>query len=42
MVSGLVTCPYDQERICSGEANDMRMALKSFTSRAKEILPLKA
>src|SRR3989304_7636626 len=40
MVSGLVTSPYDQERTCSGEARDMRRALKSLTSRAKEILSL--
>src|SRR3970282_1117758 len=40
MVSGLVSSPYDQERTCSGEARDMRRALKSLTSRAKEILSL--
>src|SRR3989304_558939 len=43
MVSGFMTSPYDQDRTCSGEASDMRMALKSLTSSAKEILsPLKA
>src|SRR3990172_8012304 len=43
MVSGFMTSPYDHDRTCSGEASDMRMALKSLTSSAKEILsPLKA
>src|SRR5687767_13878610 len=32
MVSGLVTSPFDQSRICSGDASEMRMALKLLTS----------
>src|SRR5262245_2472334 len=32
MVSGLVTSPFDQSRICSGLASEMRMALKLLTS----------
>jgi len=32
MVSGFVTSPYDQLRICSGVAMLIRIALKSFTS----------
>src|SRR3979411_1093338 len=32
MVSGFVTSPLDHERIWSGEASEMRMALNSLTS----------
>src|SRR3954468_11393532 len=32
MVSGLVTSPFDQSRICSGDASEIRMALKLLTS----------
>src|ERR1044072_4110913 len=32
MVSCLVTSPFDQSRICSGDASEMRMALKLLTS----------
>src|SRR5579883_1352106 len=32
MVSGLVTSPYDHDRICSGDARLIRTALKSLTS----------
>src|SRR6476659_4448418 len=32
MVSGLVTSPLDQSRICSGDASEIRMALKLLTS----------
>src|SRR6266849_3035918 len=40
MVSGLVTSPYDQERICSGEAMLIRIALKSLTSNIGLFLAL--
>jgi hypothetical protein len=32
IVSGFVTSPDDQSRICSGDASEIRMALKLLTS----------
>src|SRR5215211_2559092 len=42
MVSGLVTSPYDQERIASGEAKLMRIASKLLTSSTRPRSPRSA
>src|SRR5919205_948429 len=38
MVSGFVTSPYDHERICSGEASEIRTDVKSLTSSMNNLL----
>src|SRR5215213_585148 len=42
MVSGLVTSPYDQDRIASGDAKLMRIASKLLTSRTRPRSPRSA
>src|SRR3990172_180596 len=39
MVSGFVASPYDHDRICSGEASEMRTAVKLLTSSTQQLLP---
>src|SRR5215208_8158028 len=42
MVSGLVTSPYDQDRIASGDARLMRIASKLLTSSTRPRSPRSA
>src|SRR5215210_7394684 len=42
MVSGLVTSPYDQDRIASGDARLIRIASKLFTSSTRPRSPRSA